>query len=292
MTVFGAVEAGGTKFVCAVGTGPDDIRERVRIDTTSPGETLEEVAEFFAATGPVDAVGIATFGPVELRQDHPKYGFITTTPKPNWSDADLVGPISSATGAPVVIETDVTGAALGEWRWGAGKGLRNIIYVTVGTGIGGGVLIDGRPVPGMVHPEMGHVVVTRQPDDGYEGGCPFHGDCLEGMASGPAIAARWGRPGQDLGDLTARAVDLEARYLASGFRSLVYTLAPERIIVGGGVSELPGLLDRVRAYLLEDMNGYALQPEHQSEFVVPPGLGSNAGLAGAMALAQLALGPL
>jgi fructokinase len=289
MSLFGAIEAGGTKFVVAVGSGPDDIRDRLRVDTTTPDVTLLEVVEFLRSSGPVDAVGIATFGPVELRRDHANYGFITTTPKPGWSDVDLVGPISSALGVPVGLDTDVTGAALGEWRWGAGRGLRNIIYVTVGTGIGGGALIDGRPVPGMVHPEMGHVVVKRQPDDLFEGSCPFHRDCLEGMACGPAIAARWGRAGQDLGDLTERAVDLEARYLASGFRSLVYALAPQRIILGGGVSELPGLFERLRFHLVEDMNGYALQPEHESGFVVPPGLGSNSGLAGAMALAEIAL---
>ncbi len=285
--LLGGIEAGGTKFVCVVGTGPDDILDRIRIDTTTPDVTIRSCIDFFDRHRPV-SVGIATFGPVELRRDHPKWGFITTTPKAGWQDADLAGRVGRELGVPVAIDTDVTGAALGEWRWGAGRGLSNIVYITVGTGIGGGALIWGRPIPGLVHPEMGHVVVARQPDDDFPGRCPFHGDCLEGMAAGPAIEERWGRRGEALDELLAPAVDLEARYLASGMRSMVYTLAPERIILGGGVSALPGLIEAVRDRLLETMNGYALQPEHQLGFVVPPGLGVNSGAAGALALAEMA----
>lgn len=284
---YGAIEAGGTKFACAVGTGPDDIRHRRRIPTTMPDETLTEVVRFFEEHPPA-AMGIATFGPVELRTDHPDYGHITTTPKPGWQGADLAGPVGRALGVPVAIETDVTGAALGEWRWGAGQRMRNLIYVTVGTGIGGGLLVDGRPIPGLVHPEMGHVVVERQPGDDYPGRCPFHGDCLEGMACGPALEERWGRPAEQLDDLLEAAVALEARYIASGFRNLVYALAPERIILGGGVSKLPGLVESVRTELLATMNDYAVMPEHRAEFVVPPGLGDDAGIAGALALAAAA----
>jgi fructokinase len=263
----------------------------VRIATTTPDQTVPAAVEFFRSHPPVRAIGIATFGPVELRRAHPGYGCITTTPKPGWSGADLVTPITSGLGVPVAIETDVTGAALGEWRWGAGRGLRNLVYFTVGTGIGGGALVDGRPVPGMVHPEMGHVLVARQSGDDFPGNCPFHGDCLEGMAAGPAIEARWGRRGEELGELTERAVTLEAAYLASGFRNVVYTLAPERIVLGGGVGSLPGLVERVNRALVEEMAGYAVQPEHHHGFVVAPGLGANAGAAGALALAAMASNP-
>jgi fructokinase len=293
--VYGGVEAGGTKFVCVLGTGPDDIRARARIDTTSPGETLAASVAFFreqaSVHGVPEAIGVASFGPVELRRDHPAYGLITTTPKPGWTNTDVVGPFSDAFGVPVGFDTDVNGAALGEWTWGAGRGLASIIYLTVGTGIGGGAIVSGQIAHGLVHPEMGHVSVTRQPGDGYPGHCPFHGDCLEGMAAGPAIEERWGRRGEALGELTEGAVELEAAYLASGLRQFVYTLAPERIVIGGGVSEMPGLLERVRSRLLEEMAGYAVQPEHEgADFVVPPGLGSGSGAAGALALAMGATG--
>jgi fructokinase len=287
-SVMGGIEAGGTKFVCVVGSGPDQIIDRARFDTTSPEVTIRSCLEFLAPHNPT-SVGIATFGPVELRRDHPKWGFITTTPKPGWQNADLAGRIQRELGVPVGIDTDVTGAALGEWRWGAGRGLSNIVYMTVGTGIGGGALVSGKPLPGLVHPEMGHVLVERQSGDDFPGRCPYHGDCLEGMASGPAIEDRWGRRGEELGDLLEAAVELEAAYLASGLRNVVYTLAPERIILGGGVSTLPGLIEAVRVRLLEDMNGYALQPEHEDGFVVLPGLGGGSGAAGALALAEMAL---
>lgn len=287
--LLGGIEAGGTKFVCVVGTGPDDIRERARIDTTTPDDTIGASIEFFRERGPVASIGIATFGPVELRRSSRRYGFITTTPKRGWQDADLAGRVQRGLGVPVAIETDVTGAALGEWRWGAGHGYRTVVYMTVGTGIGGGLLIDGKATPGLVHPEMGHVLVERQPGDEFAGNCPYHGDCLEGMAAGPAIEARWGRRGEDLGDLAEKAVALEAKYLASGFRNVVYTVAPERIILGGGVGAMPGLVEQVQEQLLLSMAGYAVLPEHRDGFVVPPGLGTNSGAAGALALAEGAL---
>lgn len=288
--VVGSVEAGGTKFVCATGTGPHDIRRRSRIDTTTPDETIDRVLAFFLEAGPVAAVGLASFGPLELRPSHPSFGHITTTPKPGWRGTDLVGPLRSGLGVPVRIETDVTGAAVGEFTWGAGRGLRNLVYVTVGTGIGGGGLIDGNPVPGLVHAEMGHVSVRRQPGDEFQGICPYHRDCLEGMASGPAIEARWGRPAHDLGPLAEEATALEAAYLASGLRNVVYAIAPERIILGGGVSNLPGLVEAVNAGLGAEMAGYAAQPEHATGFVVPPALGADAGIAGGFALAVTLLG--
>lgn len=286
--LLGGIEAGGTKFVCVAGTGPDDIIDRRRFDTRTPAEVIPDVLDFFAGHPGVTAVGIASFGPLELRRERPLYGHITATPKPGWTNADLIGPVSTL-GVPVGIETDVVGAAIGEWRWGAGRGLDNLVYVTVGTGIGGGQVVRGKAVPGLIHSEMGHITVQRHPDDDFPGVCPFHGDCLEGMASGPAILARWGRPGHDLGPLTERAVALEAHYLASGFRSIVYAVAPQRIILGGGVSELPGLLEAVRRSLLEQLNGYAVLSEHESDFVVAPGLGTDAGVAGALAIAEQAV---
>jgi fructokinase len=282
--LYGGIEAGGTKFVCAVGTGPHDIADRVRIPTTSPEETLAGVRDYFAGRS-LDAIGIATFGPVEIRPSQPLYGRLTATPKPGWEGADLVGAVRECADVPISIDTDVNGAALAEARWGAGVGLGTLLYVTVGTGLGGGAVVGDRTLQGLVHPEMGHVSVDRLAGDTFEGVCPFHGDCLEGMASGTAVEARWGRPASELGDDLAEAVEIEAHYLAAGFRQFVYTLAPELIVMGGGVAQITGLHAAVNARLVEMMAGYATQPEHRSGFVVPPGLGEDSGIAGALALA-------
>jgi fructokinase len=282
--LYGGIEAGGTKFVCAVGTGPHDIADRVRIPTTLPEETLASVSEYFAARR-VDAVGIATFGPVEIRPSEPLYGRITSTPKPGWDSADLVGAVREGADVPISIDTDVNGAALAEARWGAGIGLNTVLYVTVGTGLGGGAVIGGQTLHGLIHPEMGHVSVDRMEGDTFQGVCPFHGDCLEGMASGTAMEARWGRPADDLGVDLGEALEIETHYLAAGFRQFVYTLAPEVIVMGGGVAQLAGLHSGVNARLVEMMSGYATQPEHRSGFVVAPGLGEDSGIAGALALA-------
>ncbi len=293
--MLGGIEAGGTKFVCVVGASPDRIAREARFPTRDPAMTIADAVAFFrdAATAGhgIDALGVASFGPVELRRDHPRYGAITTTPKPGWSGTDLLGPLRDALAVPVGFDTDVNGAALGEGRWGAARGVRNFVYVTVGTGIGGGAVVDGAPVHGLPHPEMGHVSVARLPGDDFAGICPFHGDCLEGMACGPAIAARWGRPAEDLaGADLARAVAIEAHYLAAGLRNVVYALAPERIVLGGGVAGLPGLLPALRDGLSAALAGYPGLAEHGAPgFVVPPGLGGAAGAAGALALAELAL---
>ena len=289
---YGAVEAGGTKFVCLVGSSPDDVVARTRIPTGSePGATLDAVTAFFAEQEPVAAVGIASFGPVELRPGHPAYGRITSTPKPGWRDVDLVGPIEEALRVPVGFDTDVAGAALGEGRWGAARGLGSFVYMTVGTGIGAAAVVGGRLATGLGHAEMGHISVPRQPGDDYPGGCPYHADCLEGMAAGGTLAARFGRPGEQLDGADLRqAVEWEAGYLAAGLRTIVYTVIPERIVIGGSVAELPGLLPLVRSTLLETMNGYGVLPEHAADdFVVPAGLGGMAGPAGALVLAENAL---
>ena len=297
MTVarWGAVEAGGTKIVCLVGSDPGHIVAQTRIPTGTPGETLAEVVAFFRAAadehGPPDAIGIASFGPLELRRTHPRYGCLTTTPKPGWAGVDLVGPLRSAFGVPVGFDTDVNGAALGEGRWGAAQDVDTFVYLTVGTGIGGGAVIDGSVAHGLGHPEMGHLSVPRRPGDGFPGSCPFHADCLEGMAGGAAIAARWGRPAEQLdGEELRRAVELEGVYLAAGLRNIVYTLAPQRIVIGGSVSTLPNLFPLIRANLADLLARYPALPEQGCEdFVVPAALGPIAGPAGALVLAERAL---
>ena len=221
---------GGTRTSCAVGSSPDDLSRSIRFSTTDPAETLAKVVGFLGAES-LDAVGIAAFGPLDLER-----GRMAVTPKEGWSGIDVVSPIRDSLDAPIGLDTDVNGAALGEGRWGAGRGLRTFAYVTVGTGIGGGALVDGHPLHGLGHPEMGHISVRRHPEDDFRGICPLHGDCLEGLASGPAIQQRSGIPGQDLSgtDLKA-AVEFESFYLSQLMRSLVYILAPQRVILGGGV---------------------------------------------------------
>jgi fructokinase len=285
---FGALEMGGTHVVCLVGASVEEISARQEFATSRPDETLGRAVEFFQGSeAPLAAIGIGTFGPVELRPSHPRYGFITATPKPGWSNTDVLGSIRAGVGIPAVIDTDVNTAAIAEGRLGAGRSLDTFVYLTVGTGIGGGALVGGRPAHGLVHPEMGHVSVPRQPNDDYPGRCPFHADCLEGMASGPALAERFG-PGEYLtGTVLADAVELEAGYLASGLRNLVYALAPERIVIGGGVARMPGLIARIAAKLRAELNGYPGLPEHAAgDFVVPAALGPMAGPWGALLLAQ------
>lgn len=287
----GSIEAGGTKWVCAVGTGPEHVEAETRIETTTPGQTLDQVVRFFSSHVPLRAVGVASFGPVELRTRNEAYGHITTTPKPAWSGTDVVGTLARAFQVPIGFDTDVNGAALGEGRWGAARGLDTFVYLTVGTGIGGGAVVSGRVAHGLVHPEMGHVTVRRHPDDDFPGRCPFHGDCFEGMASGPAMIARWGAsPSKLTGEDGAKALEFEGHYIADGLRNIVYTLAPQRIIVGGGVSKMEGLLPEIRSSLAASLSGYPGLPEHLAhDFVVPPGLGDSSGIAGGFALAELAL---
>ena len=284
--IYGTVEMGGTKTSCAMGSSPDDLSRELTIPTTDPSETLGRVIDHLAI-GSAEAVGIASFGPLELRRDHPGYGQIGFTPKQGWSGVDVVGPFSAALGVPIGFDTDVNGAALGEWTWGAGRGLGSIVYVTVGTGIGGGALVEGEPIHGLGHPEMGHIMVRRHPDDEFPGACPAHGDCLEGLASGTAVERRHGARGERLtGGELRRAVEIEVFYLTQMARDLVYTLAPERIILGGGVSSLPGLVERVGASLAVDLAGYPGLDEHRHGFVVPPQLGRLSGLAGGLVLAD------
>jgi fructokinase len=288
-----SVEAGGTKFVCAIGTGPADVRATTSFATTSPEESLGQAVAFIEEHQrmglEVAAVGIACFGPLDLREESPTYGHITSTPKPGWRDTDVVAPFTNAFGVPVGLDTDVNGAALAESQWGVGQGLDPVVYVTVGTGIGAGAMVNGGLLHGLVHPEMGHVPVRRHPDDPFEGVCPYHGDCLEGLASGPAIEARWQRVARDLGPERDRAVALEAWYLAQLASTLAYVLSPEVIIFGGGVLKLPGLLAAVQTETATLLNGYldaAVAREHIDQYIVAPELGDRAGVLGGIALAH------
>lgn len=279
--MLGAIEAGGTKFVCGVGTGPEDLRT-IQIATTSPEATTEAAIGFLReqSGGRLDAIGIASFGPVDLRCDSPTYGFITSTPKAGWRDFDLAGAFRRAFGVPVGFDTDVNGAALGEARWGAAQGIGDFIYLTVGTGIGGGALVDGRVVHGAMHPEMGHIRIPRAAGDTFGGCCPYHGDCLEGLAAGPAIGARWGveatalPPGHE-------AWKLEARYLALGLNNFACALSPRRFVLGGGVMDQRQLFPLIEEELANVVHGYYRTPE-----VVPASLGGRAGVLGALVLAE------
>jgi fructokinase len=287
---FVGIEAGGTKFVCGVGTGPDDLAHVTSFRTTTPAETLGRMRDFVLAhAGDLRAIGVASFGPLDLDRSSSTYGCITSTPKPGWTSTDIVGPLQEATDVPIGFDTDVNGAALSESRWGAAADVDSCVYITVGTGIGGGGLIGGRLLHGLLHPEMGHLSVRRALHDDFPGSCAYHGDCLEGMASGPAIAKRWGAPAQDLvNPQLERAVRLEGEYLAQLAAAITYMLSPARLIFGGGVMHLDGLLDALRAGTVELLNGYidvADITEHTDRYIVRPGLGDHAGLLGAIALA-------
>ena len=288
--LWGGIEAGGTRFVCAAGTGPDDIGTETRFPTTTPTETISRAVEFFRRAGTIKAVGIASFGPVDLDPSYATYGHITSTPKPGWGNTDIVGKVRDALNVPVGFDTDVNAAALSEHLWGAARGVDDFVYLTVGTGIGGGSMTNGQLVHGLVHPEMGHLRVPRDPKDDFVGSCPYHGDCLEGLASGPAIAQRWGQSAEMLPQ-DHPAWQLEATYLGLAVASLVCILSPRRIIMGGGVMEQPQLLPMVRRKVLEELNGYVQAAdilEHIDSYIVPPGLGDRSGVLGAIALAQRA----
>ena len=287
MAVYGAVELGGTKTLVAVGTELGDLSFVERIDTTDPDTTLGRVISVLA-TRRVEAVGVASFGPLELRRNHPDFGTITSTPKPGWNATPVREKLTSALGVPVGIDTDVNGAALGEGRWGAAQGLTHFVYVTVGTGIGGGAVVGGETLAGLGHPEMGHLVVERHREDDYPGRCPFHGGCLEGMACGPALEDRFG-PVTSWDE--SRVLELVVFYLAQGLRGMVYTLAPQRIIVGGGVSKIDGFHPALAAKLAESLSGYPGISQHdQPGFVTAPALGDRSGLAGALLIAAEAAG--
>ncbi|MGD0501215.1 MAG: ROK family protein [Steroidobacteraceae bacterium] len=291
--LLGGVELGGTKCVCLLGTGPDDIRVQTSVPTgNDPTATLGLIEQILrdavAAHGPIHALGVASFGPVDLTESSPTYGFITSTPKPGWRNTRIADRLAKAIGVPVVIDTDVNGAALAEGRWGAARNIEDYAYVTVGTGVGVGLVAGGRLLHGFAHPELGHIRIARKAGDAWRGVCAFHGDCVEGLASGGAIAARAGMPA-DLVPASDPAWEFAAHALSQLLHTLVLATAPRRILVGGGVVEArPVLLEHARRELLSSLNGYldlqALAGPIE-RYVVPPGLGPLAGPLGALALA-------
>lgn len=292
MELYGGIEAGGTKFVCAVGSGPEEIKAETRFPTTTPEETIGKAIQFFQEQKePLKAIGIGSFGPVDPNPSSPTFGYITTTPKPGWANTDLVGKIKSALQLPIGFDTDVNAAALGEHRWGAAQGMDTFVYLTIGTGIGGGAMVNGNLVHGVMHPEMGHILLPRDPEqDPFEGICPYHGDCLEGLACGPAIEARWGQRGETLGE-GHPAWKLEAHYLALGLVNIITILSPRKIIMGGGVMEVGFLFPLVRQEVQTTLNRYIQVPEILDgieTYIVPPKLGGKAGVLGSIALAQQA----
>ncbi len=288
--LYGGVETGGTWVVCALGTGPDDIVAQETFATGHPGATLQRIAAFFERGPRAAAIGVGSFGPVDLDPGSPTWGHVTSTPKPGWDHTAVAPVLRDRLGVPVHFETDVTTAAIGEHRWGAAAGAQNVCYLTIGTGIGAGILVDGRPVHGLIHPEVGHLRIPHDRDrDPFAGSCPRHGDCWEGLASGGALAARWSTDPRGLPD-DHPAWELEAEYVALGILAIVLVASPQRVVAGGGVMERPGLLAAVRSRLIELNAGYLETPmlgEEVERYVVAPMLGDRAGVLGAIALAQM-----
>lgn len=286
----GAIEAGGTKFVCGIGNDRGEIAESISFPTGDPKTTLGRVIAYFKEKQ-ADAIGIGSFGPIDIRKDSPTYGYVTTTPKPGWGNFDFLGTLRREFQVPFGWDTDVNAAAFGEATWGAARGLESCLYYTVGTGVGIGVYSEGKLVHGLIHPEGGHVLTRRHPDDDFAGACPFHGDCLEGMASGPALEKRWQVKGHEL-PADHSAWEIEAFYLAQSIAGAILLLSPEKVILGGGVMQQAQLYPLIREAVKRNLNGYLNAGailEHIDDYIVPPGLGQQAGLCGALALGLSAL---
>ena len=283
--MLGAIEAGGTKFVCAVGDEKGNIVDRIQIPTTVPAETMPKVVEFFNQY-PIKAIGVGSFGPIDVNPESAAYGHITSTPKPGWRDYPFVQSLKEAFSVPIGFNTDVNAAALGEVTFGAAKGLDSCLYITVGTGIGAGAIVQGKLLQGLSHPEMGHILVRRHPNDEFRGKCPYHHDCLEGLAAGPAIEERWGAKGDQLVD-RMEVWDLEGYYIAQALMQYVLILSPKKIILGGGVMKQKQVFISVYKYLKEFINEYVSMPD-LTEYIVGPGLGDNAGITGSLMLAHQA----
>lgn len=290
--LFGALEAGGTKMVCAIGDETGKILNQISIPTTTPEETIPKIIEYFKDKE-IKSLGIGTFGPVDVVEGSSTYGHILATPKLAWRHFDLVGSISRELNLPIGIDTDVNGSCLGEAVFGCAQGLDSVIYMTVGTGIGVGILINGQLLHGMLHPEAGHILVTRHPEDKYKGKCHYHGDCLEGLASGPAIEERWGKKAFDLVDRDA-VWEMEAYYIAQALVNYILTIAPRKIILGGGVMHQTQLFPMIRKNVQELLNGYMMTREIQDmdHYIVPCSLNDNQGIIGCIELGRRALSKL
>ncbi len=289
--IYGGIEAGGSKWVCATGTGPDDLEQTLTFATTDPEETIARAADFFSRNGAIAAIGIGSFGPIDIDRTSPTWGRITTTPKPGWAYTEVVAALRNALDLPIAFDTDVNAAALGEHRWGAAVGLETFCYITVGTGIGGGGIANGNLMHGLLHPEFGHMRIPHDRNrDPFDGACPYHGNCFEGLASGDALRARWGRSAEEIADESAWL--LEAEYLALGLQNVICTISPQKIILGGGVMKEPALLPHVRSRVQALASGYFDAPELGAaidEYIVPPALGDRAGVLGALELARRAV---
>lgn len=301
--LIGGIEAGGTKMVCAVAEVADEknsekcneagevkILDRISLPTRQPEETLTEIIDYFKKWD-IKALGIGCFGPVDLNRKSATYGYITKTPKLEWADCNIVGIFKEALQIPVGFDTDVNGAILGEVTWGAAKGCESAIYITIGTGVGVGVYCNGSLLHGLVHPEGGHMLLSKHPKDSYKGRCPFHANCVEGLAAGPAIEERWGKKGYELSDC-AEVWEMEAYYIAQAITNYIVTYSPEKIILWGGVMHQEHLFDMVRAQVKEMLGGYVHHPmveEKIQDYIIPPALGENPGILGAIRLGMLEL---
>ena len=283
---FGALEAGGTKMVCAIGNENGEILERISIPTETPEKTLPAIAEFFQDKD-IKALGIGCFGPIDVHKDSPTYGYITTTPKLAWKNCNIVGYLQDALHVPVGFDTDVNGSMLGEATWGCARGLDTAIYITIGTGVGVGVLANGKLLHGMLHPEAGHLLLTPHPEDTYQGKCPYHGTCLEGMAAGPAVEDRWGKKAYELAD-NPKVWEFESYYIAQALVDYILILSPQKVILGGGVMHQEQLMPMIRSQVKKLLNGYLDTKELQDldSYIVLPSLNDNQGIMGAIKLAM------
>lgn len=288
--LIGAVEAGGTKIVCGIGNASGEVLERVSFPTEQPEQTIERIVDYFRDKD-VAAIGYGSFGPINIDAASPQYGYVTTTPKPGWSNYPVLPELKKAIDVPFGWDTDVNAAALGEATWGAAQGLDSCLYYTIGTGVGVGVYLEGRLTHGLVHPEGGHVLTRLYPGDTFKGVCPYHGNCLEGVAAGPAIQARWGVKADQL-PADHEAWEIEAYYLGQAIASAVLLVSPKRVILGGGVMHQLQLFPLIREQVRRNLNGYVSASaiaDHIDGYIVPPGLGDNAGLCGSLALGLRAL---
>jgi fructokinase len=288
----GGIEGGGTKFICVVGRGPNEITDETRFPTTTPQETLERVCTFFTPhvkEARIKSIGLGSFGPVDVEPTSPTFGYITTTPKPNWAYTDILGILQRELGVPMAIDMDVAASALGEYTWGASQGIDPSMYLTVGTGIGGSYILNGKPLRGLVSLEMGHIRIPHDHQlDPFRGSCPYHGDCFEGLASGPAIQTRFNKPAEMLAD-DDLFWELEAGYIASALANYIFTLPPKKIVLGGGVMHRDFLYEKIRSRLYGLLNNYLNHPmltSHLDEYIVPPALGYRSGVLGGIALAM------
>ena len=281
----GALEAGGTKMVVAIGNEQGEIFDRLSIPTREPEITMPELVDYFKSSK-VDALGIGCFGPIDLNRESATYGYITSTPKLPWRNYNIVGTFSEALQVPIGFDTDVNASAIGEATWGSTKDVKNSIYITIGTGVGVGVIIDGKPLHGMLHPEAGHILLAKHPEDNFKGTCPYHENCLEGLAAGPAIEARYGKKAHELSNQVEVWV-LEGYYIAQALVNYILTLSPQRIILGGGVMHQEQLMPIIHREVLRMLNGYILTPQLQDieKYITLPQLNDNQGIMGCIRLA-------